>query len=268
MTVCIAAKADMGKSLVLACDQWLSNTYVGGNVADKLFPLSNMYKWWALTAGHKIVHISTVIDAAIHSLLRISNPLDNTEEIVQRCVLEGYRFVRQRHATDLVLAPIGLTYDYFITNLASCPEEKQRIEEVDLCCTLLVAGFDFAGDAFIFTVENPGIVESYSYSGWWAIGDGSKHVMEPMLVNSVNWKMDLATVLYMVCVAKFRSEVEPTVGKDSNIKVEVSTGKMNPKELPREQIDNIRNVHNQYGDHPPSEFIEYLRRYLASQLYV
>jgi 20S proteasome alpha/beta subunit len=242
MTVCIAALADVGKSVVMACDTMLSGSdFSGDKVAFKLYPLSDRFHWWAMVSGDDITHIVPIIEAATLNLLGLSGS-SNDRATVERAVVAAYQDVRTRYAEDLVLAPIGMTMETW----RSCPEWQghlvEKLEGVDLGCQLLVAGFDWVGDGHIFTVENPGVAKNHDFAGWASIGSGAYSAIGTLLYHSVNYEMQLARVLYHVCEAKFMAESAPGVGKHTVVKILNSTMPVKqPSELSEDFIAKIRN---------------------------
>lgn len=260
MTVCIAALADLGKSLVMACDSRLSTEKVfGDKAAQKMFPLSNEFQWWAMFAGDDITQIPILYNAMLHSLFRVSDAT-NTAEFVSRCAMEAYRFVRLRRAVDLVLSPTGFTLQQFLPLRDRHPDLSERMDAVELGCGAIVAGFDFAGDGFIFSVEHPGEISSHDFAGWASIGSGESYVTEMLLRRSVNCEMELPYVLYHTCEAKFMAEQDRNVGRHTVVKVAHATGKMDAYVLSDGLIDNIRTASAGRGRSPVSDFvIDHLR---------
>jgi len=247
MTVCIAALADLGKSLVLVCDSRLSAGEVSGDrAANKMFPLSDQFQWWAMVSANDITQVPSVLDAVVHSLFRVSDST-NTAAIVERCVLEAYMAIRMRYAADLVLSPIGFTVERFLANSERHPDLKEKLSAVDLGCELLVAGFDFAGDGFIFTVEHPGDVRSHTFAGWASIGSGANEAINSLLRHSVNYTMELPRVLWHACESKFRAELSEGVGRHTVVKVADGAGKMDAYEASEALIDNIRGAWERGG---------------------
>jgi 20S proteasome alpha/beta subunit len=248
MTVCVAALADVGKSIVLACDSMLSGgEFSGDKVAHKLYPLSGQFHWCAMAAGDDITHIAPVIDGAVLGLLGLTD-VTNTAENVERTVVAAYQNVRIRHAEDMVLAPIGMTMESFLQKTEWQNNLVDELRAVDLGCQVLVAGFDWTGDGHIFTVEHPGIVRNHDFSGWASIGNGAYSAISMLLFHSVSYDMELARVIYHVCEAKFMAESAPGVGKHTVVKVMkpdmlVAT----PSELSSDCISKIRDEWESQG---------------------
>jgi len=186
-----------------------------------------------------ITHVAPIIDAATLALLGLSDAT-NTLSLVERALVVAYQSVRMQYAKDLVLAPIGMTMEALERN-----SERQglteKLERVDLGCQLLVAGFDWAGDGHIFTVENPGIGHNHDLAGWASIGSGAFSAISTLLHHSVNHEMELARVLYHVCEAKFMAESAQGVGRHTVVKVlNATTPIQAPSELSEDFIATIR----------------------------
>jgi len=247
MTVCIATLADVGKSLVMVCDAMLSGIdFSGDRVAYKLYPLTEA--WWVMVAGDDITHIVPVIEE-VTLRLAVLTAATNTLAYVERVVVESYQKVRMQHAGDLVLAPIGVTLERFWQDSDLFQGYlTERLASVDLGCQFLVAGFDWAGDGHIFTVENPGIARNHDLAGWASIGNGAMTATSTLLYYSVNYTMELARALYHTCEAKFMSETAPGVGKHTVVKImNAGTGGKTPSELSEEFIARIREDWDKFG---------------------
>jgi hypothetical protein len=248
VTVCIAALADVGKSLILACDSMLSTgEFSGDKIALKLYPLTDRFQWWAMISADDIGHIVSVIDAATLKLLDLSDS-NNTVTHVERAVVAAYQGVRAQYAEDLVLVPIGLTTQDLKQQKQPDSALMDELRRVDLGCQFLVAGFDWAGDGHIFTIEHPGIARNYDPVGCAAIGSGANAAISTLFHHSVNHEMDRARVLYHVCEAKFMAESAVGVGKHTVVKVVGGQfGASDPYQLSEEFISGIRTSWEQEG---------------------
>lgn len=263
MTVCIAALADAGKSLVLVSDSMLSTVEVSGDkIANKYFPLSDRYQWWAMIAAEDVTHVMPIIEAALPLLLRMTDET-NTCDYVERTMIAAYKYVRLRYAEDLVLAPIGLTLDELKNGLWNS-ELIGRLNDVNLGCEFLIAGFDWSGHGYVFSIEHPGIARNHNVTGYAAIGSGAFGAISSLLFQSLNYEMELAKVLYHVCEAKFMAESAIGVGRHTHVKVAKSGGRMDPYELSDQLMTAIRGDWEEYGKpRVPQGTIERLRHYLV-----
>jgi hypothetical protein len=220
MTVCIAALADVGKSLVLVCDRMITSgsDFIGDAIASKLFPLSDRYQWWAMISGEDITRVVPVLELAVEKLVALPQP-QNTCREVERAVVSAYQEIRLQKCEDEVLSPIGMTLEEFKNLDPRDPYLSDDMRRVDLGCQILVAGFDFAGDGNIFAIENPGSPQNLNPIGFGSIGSGSHRALGMFYHHSVNYEMDLPTVLYHALEAKFMAESALGVGKHTTVKV-------------------------------------------------
>lgn len=247
MTVCIAGMANVGKSIVLACDSMISTGEVSGDqVAFKLYPLAAPAVWWAMIAGDEITQVWPVIQEANNRLLAISAD-SLTSEAVGRAFADSYQWVRRSYAQDRVLSPFGITMEEFRSDGQRIFGDTYRevaadLMRVDLGCEFLLAGFDRDGDGHILTVGNPGVVRNYDPVGFWAIGSGAPSALSMLFFHSVRYVLPLANVLYHVCEAKIMAESAFGVGKHTTVKVLACDSPMDAKELSQDFITNVRNA--------------------------
>jgi hypothetical protein len=239
MTVCIAAMADVGKSIVIACDSMISTGEVSGDrVAFKIYPLGTNEKVWvAMMAGDDISQVSPVIQEANSRLLGIqANQL--TTEAVGNEFVAAYQSVRRKYAQDQILSPFGITMEDFRNNGLQIFGDSYRevaadLTRIDLGCQFLLAGFDRDGDGHILSVSNPGIVKHHDPVGFWAIGSGSYSALSMLFYHSIRADLPLPLILYHTCEAKFMAESAFGVGKHST--VQIITHDSRPQDLVYEQ---------------------------------
>lgn len=262
MTVCIAALADVGKSLVLACDSMLSGeSFSGDHTALKMYPLTAPFQWWAMVAGD-VSHAVPIIESAVLGLFGLSDST-NTRETVERAVVSAYQGVRRQLAEDLVLTPIGANWGSVQGESVFAAKLAEELKQVSVGCELLVAGFDWSGDGYIFSVTHPGIVRNHNVCGYEAIGTGAYNAMATLMYHSVNQEMKLAPVLYHVCESKFMAESADGVGRHTHVKIATGAGKMDAYELSDEFIDGIRKAWEDEGrPRVPRNLIGHLEREL------
>ena len=258
MTVCIAALADCGKSLALVCDSMISlDGLTGDRAAFKICPLTTPAQWWAMIAGD-VSHVVPIVEAASANLLNLTDAA-NTRETVERAVVSAYQKVRRQLVEDAILSPLGLEW-----NADNCLKLADRIDDVTLGCELLIAGFDWNGDGYLFTVEDPGVVNNQNVCGYYAIGSGSYSALATMMHHSVNQEMSLARILYHACEAKFMAESAEGVGRHTHVKVARAGGKMDANELQAGAIDSIRRAWEEEGKpRIPHNLVEQLEKQLT-----
>jgi hypothetical protein len=264
MTVCIAALADVGKSLVLVCDSMLSTEqFSGDRTAGKLFPIGQ--SWWAMIAASSLGHVAPIIEAATLLLSRLPDE-ENTLEAVSHCVTIAYRSQWARHAESVVLFPVGLTWKTFTEKPEWQPHLAEELKKVDLGFEVIIGGFDWNMDGHIFTVRNPGVAFNYDVTGWAAIGIGEYGVANTLLSHSFNSEMELARVLYHVCEAKFVSESASGVGHYTQVKIPVPGAKDDAAILADESVAIIRKAWEDEGrPRVPRGLVDIIRRELAKR---
>lgn len=233
----------------------------GDKVAAKLYPLTDRFQWWVMIAADDITHVVPVVEAAVLGMLGLTDS-SNTYQNVERIFVSAYQSVRSQFAEDLVLAPIGLNFEE-LKNRGWEQNLVDRLDSVNLGCEFLVAGFDWSGDGYIFSVGHPGIARNHNVTGYAAIGVGAYNAIGTFLHHSINYEMDLARILYHACEAKFMAESAPGVGKHTVVKVATASGTMDAFEASKEFVAVIRTAWEKDGQpRVPSGIIDELRRQL------
>jgi hypothetical protein len=247
MTVCIAALADDGRSLVMTCDSMLSSeSFSADHTAVKMHVLTAPFPWWIMAAGD-VSHTIPVIELAGLKLLAMTETT-NTREFVERAVVSAYQGVYRQVAEDVVLTPLGFDWEYLQRGESSIVGKlMEKLEQVNLGCEFLVAGFDWNGDGYIFSVMHPGTAKNRNVCGYEAIGTGAYNALAILMHHSVNQEMKLAQVLYHVCEAKFMAESADGVGRHTHVKVARGVNKTDPYELSGQFIDLIRETWEKDG---------------------
>jgi hypothetical protein len=252
MTVCIAAIADLGETVVAITDTMLSVEGTGLSMtADSniFFKGGGIHKdWYALYSGSVSLPVPIVIEA------RDTLP-EGPLRLAQ--VVSVFRKAYQKHlaqrVADEVLSP-GFDVDSFYRRgLSELGEmgftEKRRDFEyrmqTDPIMDFLVYGFDPSGHAHIFTVSNPGVVTYHDNEGFWAIGSGQQVGITALMFHQYNKMFPLAWSMYHVCEAKFMAERSPGVGEESFILI-MNKNKGNYW-YPVKEIAKVKEVWRQCG---------------------
>jgi hypothetical protein len=247
VTVCIAALADAGQSLVFACDSKLSLPEVSGDrVALKCFPLSSRLQWWAMVAADEVSHVLPVIEEAYQGGMIDLSEATNRHQNVERIFVSAYQAVRRRYVEDLVLKPIGLDFGEWKT-AGYAPDLMARIEAVDIGCEFVIFGFDMGAFGHIFTVGHPGVARNHNLTGYAAIGSGGYSALSSLLFNSVNSEMELPEVLYRVCEAKFMAESALGVGRHTYVNIARVGEAMSATHLSDYVVNSVRNAWEKEG---------------------
>jgi len=215
MTVCIAAIADDGKSLILASDREVTygfpiNTEVESDnkkiqkITDKIF---------ILFSGDSFVG-----SQLIEEIKNEKQGATSVKEVAEAARLK-YVALRTKRMEQLYLEPRGLKLKDYMQNQKDL--EQQIVLMIDngmskdnqsFVLALIVAGIDESG-AHVYGIFHPGIMNLMDVSGFCAIGIGDVHATNSLIGNTYTSKMSLREVLYLVYEAKKRSEVAPGVGK-------------------------------------------------------
>ena len=209
MTVCIAAKADDGKSLVLAADQMATMYHITreaeGNhkirkITDHIFVLIAGDGMW----GNEIVKR---VEASKDSIATVEECAQKVLEsyIAQRLMLVEQQFL---HTRGMTLAGFHQSQTALQPNIVGLID--QQIQTFSLDVSLLVAGIDPDEQARIYEVSTPGVTAEHGDMA--AIGSGATHATNSLLAREYTKEMERKKAVYSVYEAKARSEVAPGVG--------------------------------------------------------
>jgi hypothetical protein len=219
VTVCVAALADVGDSIAVACDSMLSSLeFSADKIAHKLYPLSEKLQWAAMISGDDLTHVVPLLETTVIEMFSLTDDTNSLTN-VELALTKAYKKVRDRYVQDLILSPIGLDFEVLRNRPKWNPYLGDRLASVSLGCDLLIAGFDNIACGHVLTVEHPGIVRNHDPVGWAAIGSGTFSAAGSLLHHSVNSEMELARVLYHVCEAKFMAESASGVGEHTTAMV-------------------------------------------------
>ncbi len=226
VTTCIAAMVnpflvgeakDKGPFVVVAADTRLSfgGTYsLEGVVKNKSFHRD----WSAMIAGNDISQALPVIERATKVLRGRSGDV----EVVRRGFKRAYAQCREELITDTFLTSFDMTLTQFKRygreqlNSEIHADFSFRIKNFDLGCTFLIHGFDDEGEPHIFTVSNPGTVDTYDKPGFWAIGAGKNSAISMLAaLGQHSERHSLYETIYNVLAAKYISEGASDVGKET-----------------------------------------------------
>lgn len=214
MTVCIAALADKGKTIVVFADKMIGMEAIQSEIANKILEIHR--DWRVMFAGNDIDPVSDIVDAVEEKLLPRRKVSAND---VIDAMVENFQFQRLRRAEALYLKPIGLTIQQFLKpGATSLPEAEWRhralaIDKSKLDIDFLVAGFDSRGQGHIFTVTDPGYHQRWNIPGFAAIGIGAEGANYMMYWRNLRPEMALRRVIYHAFEAKWFGEEAPGVGE-------------------------------------------------------
>jgi len=91
-----------------------------------------------------------------------------------------------------------------------------RMRSFSLGCTFMVYGFDDNVKPHVFTIANPGRVESFDKPGFWAIGAGARSSLSTLSVLRQHPdRCSVEQTIYNVLAAKYSSESASDVGPET-----------------------------------------------------
>ena len=215
MTVCIAALADDGQSLVLTADRMVTwdipTTYAFEQVEhNKIATLTDTS---CMMGTGNSLHIDRIHKDSLASIQQQGcTSIDDIAILVADC----YKGVRQDEIEARYLSPRGLTLDSFysrhqqLTNKV-VDEIDGRLEGYNLGSDILVAGQGLNGMR-IFVVRHPGRLECYDTIGFLAVGSGYPFATSHLLSAGYSKSLPLDQAIEIVGKAKKMAEANPGVG--------------------------------------------------------
>ena len=141
-------------------------------------------EWGALVAGNDISQAPFVIEEAKRLLRGKSGELNVVKDAFRR----AYQSCRNEAITDSLLGTFEMSIDEFKKKGSKQlhPEVfadiSIRMRSFSLGCTFMVYGFDDNVKPHVFTIANPGRVESFDKPGFWAIGAGARSSLSTLSV--------------------------------------------------------------------------------------
>lgn len=228
MTVCLAAFAEKAKAIVLVSDKAV--TYGGGDEdssgsgamqydtgARKFKRIGDTF-WYALLAGDPTFALG-VIDAA-EQIIANNHDLDKSISGMMATFKVAYKKRREELVTDKVLAPRLLTKSLLVarpSDLLPLDQEyffavSEAAKNLKTHTSLLVCGFDSQHEAHIFSVINPGVVNSHDLVGFHAVGVGAKMAISRLLTLDTEKEDHLGLALFQAFDAKVNAEITQGVG--------------------------------------------------------
>jgi len=220
VSVCIAAMANWGESIVIATDQMISTDITTADaVALKIL---GVHPNWAVMYAGSLDHVGPILRRVRDDLL----DKDVSSDDIETAATKAYQERLISEETNTVLGRFGLTMDEFLatgiqrfgeTNFAQLLIEMRQVSLGPEGLHLLVAGYDAAGGAHIFSISPPGKVENHDLTGFWAIGSGQYSALSSLFFHSYNKKVLTEQAVYHVCEAKFMAERAAGVGLTSSI---------------------------------------------------
>lgn len=230
MTVCVAAICGDGKALVLVSDRMIGVGYA--EAEPEIKKNVRLHKrWWAMFAGNDISPIFDILDGAKKELQQSQAELDD----VMKAVADSWSRKRSKDAEAMYLTPRNWTTESFRDDAGNkIPESVYReIDgqlgsfEIPGDIQILVAGFDSAGQACIFTVTSAesGIAKRCDIPGFYAIGSGGTGALYMMYSRGLSPKTPPREAFYYALEAKYFGEHATGVGTSTDMYIVKPSGK-------------------------------------------
>ncbi len=213
MTICLALACDDRKSIVAVADRMVSVGSLSLQFEQGTRKIERLGESFAvLTAGDALGHTDLLRQAAGEITGMAEPGVEEVSRVVETCFSQH----RQALAEKLVLQPMRLSYNNFVTQQQSLPPDMvvglwREYQLVELGLELLVVGVDPSG-ARLYHVSDPGIARCFDSIGYAAIGSGLPHAQGFLAEADYSPGISLNRAVWLAYVAKRRSERAPGVG--------------------------------------------------------
>lgn len=239
MTVCIAAKADNGKALILAADQLATNLVLGRKIEGNNKILSLTGSAYLLISGDDLA-CREIYKRAIERIGADSSLSTlKCAEIVRECFSQ-FRF-------DLVegLYLKSRGYDRVTYQIAQQAFNKDIAKAIDdsiqnhaIDPVLIVAGIDPDETTHIHLVSNPGIFVG-EFQDFSTCGSGYSHAYNSLHARGYKIEMPIDESAYYVYEAKKNSEEAQGVGEETTLLVITKGGSKTVTKTNLSKFDDI-----------------------------
>jgi len=266
MTVCLAAFAEKAKAIVLVSDKAV--TYGGsdedssGSGAMQYDTGARKFKrigetlWYALLAGDPTFALNVVSGA--EQIIDQNPDFPKSAMSMMACFKAAYKKRREELVSDRVLSPRLLTKALLVartSDLLPLDQEfffavTEAARNLKTHTSLLICGFDSSGEAHIFSVVNPGIVNSHDLVGFHAVGVGARMAISRLLTLDTEKEDHLGLALFQAFDAKVNAEITQGVGYNWDAEILVPGKKAVP--LRSDMALLIENVYRAYPYTPLS----------------
>lgn len=242
MTICIAALADDGKSIVLASDREVTygfpiNTELDSGVR-KIQKVTE--KIFVLIAGNSL------IGAELAEEIKLEKSGATSIREVAEALRAKYIKSRLQVMERLYIEPRGLTYEKYLEKQKDMNQQVVSLIDNGLSqdtqsfqLSFIVAGIDESG-GHIYGIFHPGIMSLMDVSGFCAIGIGDVHAVNSLIGNKYTKESSLRESLFYIYDAKKRSEVAPGVGIMTDMLTITEQGPHELTETEIKELDEIR----------------------------
>jgi 20S proteasome alpha/beta subunit len=244
MTVCIAAGAshEKDKALVL-CTDWRVSSPLG-SAETKLKQILLRDSWWCLTSGKE-----SDIAAVVKLLTR---KMDSTQTIdetnIVGIVRDALNARKKEKTNELIQGRYAISYDDFLSfGKDKLPADIHReaimaIADLDLGCSLIVAGFDGAWPFIMETNERCRVFVREDFA---VIGEGTFLAQSALFQRELMDAIRLPETIYCVYEAKKYAERVNSVGPVTTITIVFSDG--STKDVSDERIEYLARCYARLG---------------------
>jgi 20S proteasome alpha/beta subunit len=151
---------------------------------------------------------------------RIGTGAVTTAEVAE-IVRQEYQEYRRQLLVHWMLEPRGLDLATYLANQQVLDQSLVRqIDEqfagYDMQTDFIVAGHDYDA-CHIYTITNPGLLNSMDAIGFACIGSGSPHAVYHLIGEDYSKSLSQDNVRELVLAAKKKSEKAPGVGSETDI---------------------------------------------------
>ena len=234
MTVCLATIAEKSRAIVMVSDKAVTYGH-----KDSLAPMqydTDVKKvrrigttfWYALIAGDPTFALQ-VVDSAEQIIAKKPDVAESLMGMMA-CLKAAYKKKRETLVSDLVLSPRLLTKELLVSRSKELlPLDREFFVEVSdeakslkTGSSLLICGFDTKGEPHIFSVTNPGVVNTHDLTGFHAVGIGATMAISRLLILESLKEDALPLAIYQAFDSKVNAEVMQGVGYNWDAEILVS----------------------------------------------
>ncbi len=172
------------------------------DVTSNIFDRTNSYIWEDFTGNERLIPVKEIADRYSRNLIT---------------------FLKERRE-QISQARIGLTFETFLNKYDELPQtlreeilyeiNDERGEETGT--QTIISGID-EGGAHIYLIDARGVVSCQDSIGFAVIGSGSLHAQSQLMQTRHSPDASYYETLFLTYMAKKQAELDPWVGKDTDI---------------------------------------------------
>lgn len=205
--------------------------------------------------AHAVALVSGTISTMVSICSKVQQDLGpppytrDISEIAERLAL-SYADYRRAEAERFLLTPLGVDTERLLSD-TSIPEStiirlSSELRKWNFQESAILAGMDQAGGAHIFAICNPGWARLENGSGFVAVGSGSDHASAEFMHNQYERTWGTARAIFLAYTAKRRAEVDPYVGRETDIYI-LGPGDNPYTQLEPEIIQRLESAYDEYA---------------------